>query len=99
MNYKNNQIPKKNHFSPMFYPLPYMPNHLYNFISQPNQFSLPLSMNIMNHNTNKPKNVIEENNEKEKKVAKFNMNQISKKLFIVHDNNKSEKIRYMKTTI
>ena len=62
MNYKNNQIPKKNHFSPMFYPLPYMPNLLYNFTSQLNQFSLPLSMNIMNHNTNKPKNVIEENN-------------------------------------
>ena len=62
MNYKNNQIPKKNHFSPMFYPLPYMPNLLYNFTSQLNEFSLPLSMNIMNHNTNKPKNVIEENN-------------------------------------
>ena len=47
-------------------------------------------MNIMNQNTNKPRNVIEENNEKEKKDEKFNMNQISKKLFIVHDNNKSE---------
>ena len=59
-------------------------------------------MNYKNNqiqNTNKPKNVIEENNEKEKKDEKFNMNQISKKLFVVHDNNKSEKIRYMKTTI
>jgi len=60
-------------------------------------------MNYKNNqiqNTNKPKNVIEENNEKEKKDEKFNMNnQISKKLFIVHDNNKSEKIKYMKTTI
>ena len=54
MNYINNQMPKINQFSPMFYPLPYMPNHPYNFTSQTNQFSLPLSMNIMNQNTNKP---------------------------------------------
>ena len=59
-------------------------------------------MNYKNNqiqNTNKTKNVIEENNEKEKKDEKFNMNQISKKLFIMHDNYKSEKIKYMKTTI
>ena len=175
MNYKNNQIPNINQFSPMYYPLPYMSNNPYVFTSQTNQFSLPLSMNLMNQNTNMQyppilppmysdqflypnqplllpslfnsspsnqmnvlnklilyksllsdnkdisnngifgqnnsinnindlinkynqienniynKNVIEENNEKEKKDEKFNMNQISKKLFIVHDNNKNEK--------
>ena len=86
MNYKNNQIPKKNQFSPMFYPLPYMPNHPYNFTSQPNQFSLSISMNIMNQNTNKPfkwwKKIGQNNN-----------------INNIHDNNKSEKIKYMKTTI
>ena len=171
MNYKNNQIPNINQFSPMFYPLPYMPNNPYNFTSQSNQFSLPLPMNIMNQNTNMQyppilppmysdqflfpnqplllpslfnsspssqmnvlnklllyKSLLSDNkgisnngifgqnnnikninhlinkfNQIENNINIYNKNvievQISKKLFIAHDNNKSEKIKYLKTTI
>ena len=59
-------------------------NYINNVINKENQ----IENNIYNKNI---LDINEENNEKEKKDEKFNMNQMPKKFFIVHDNNKFEK--------